>query len=162
MGSFSAKYDLNKLKTLAAKTLQLKEIPIDKGTAEKVGEAVVVAVKAEIAKGNSPIEGNGKFPAYKKPKNYPGNRKPHTPVNLYLSGDFQDSLTYSVYLTKSGFGTILGYSGNQEVKEEGHRKGKNGQPKRPSLPSKSGEDFIAKIRKVFFNFYQERINSIFK
>lgn len=161
MASFTAKYDLKKLKDIAEKAASLKT-PIDKPTAKAVGEAVVSEIKSQISKGNSPIEGNGKFPAYKNPKRYPGDRKPKTPVNLELEGDFLDSLDYSIFPNSTGYGTEIGYSSSQEIKEEGHRKGARGQPKRPSLPSRRGEDFSAKIRKIFASFYRERIKAIFK
>jgi hypothetical protein len=159
--SFSAKYSVAKIQEILNKAKGLKA-PIDRKTANAVGDAVVETVKSEIARGMSPIAGKGPFPPYKKPDRYPGKRKSKSPVNLYLSGDFQDSLGYSTFQNNTGFGTEIGYSSKEEVKEEGHRAGKNGQPRRPSLPSGRGEDFNSKIKKVFFAFYNERVKSLWK
>lgn len=57
------------------------------------------------------------------------------PVNLFLTGDFLRSLTFTVKKAL-GKGVIeIGYfESKQAIKEKGHREGANGQPKRPTLP----------------------------
>ena len=67
------------------KALEDIKKPIDRDTAEKVGEDIVDDMKRLIATGQSPIKGNGRFPAYKDPKKYPGKRKSRSPVNLALA-----------------------------------------------------------------------------
>lgn len=121
--------------------------------AEEIGRAVVDAMKASITTGNSPIAGYGRFPAYKNPKRYPGNKKPHTPVNLTLKGRFLDSLTYEVLQSRKGKGwdVVFFYRGtDQNLKEVGHRRGANGQPKRPTIPdTRSGERFSRLVEDAY-------------
>lgn len=143
--------------------------PINAATANRIGEAVTKEVRDQISKGISPIKGNGRFPRYKNPKRYPGDKKPRTPVNLNLSGAFMDSLTYKVYDARTGKGTEIFYNGedsngvSNQDKEQGHRDGANGQPKRPTLPSKSrGETFSARLIRIVRDIYNEAISSIVK
>jgi hypothetical protein len=157
--SFKAKVHFDKLRALNAKFKGLKS-PIDQQTAKQVGIEVIAAMKDLIAKGTSPIAGNGKFPAYKNPKRYPGDLKPKTPVNLELTGKFLKALRAKVYQSRSGFGTEIGYLESQEHKEQGHREGTNGQPKRPSIPSKRGESFHDSIVKIFANIYKKKIREV--
>ncbi|MBK6381727.1 MAG: hypothetical protein IPF72_19525 [Chitinophagaceae bacterium] len=115
-----------------------------------------------IASGNSPIYGKGKFEKYKNPKRYPGKKKSHEPVNLYLSGDFLKSLDYKLIPDKIGFKTKVGYfEEDQLVKEQGHRKGTNKQPKRPTIP-KGREKYVDSIRSAIVDIYQKRINKLLK
>jgi hypothetical protein len=128
---------------------------VEKETAREVGEAVVKEMLDQIGKGVSPIRGEGRFPRYKNPKKYPADQKPKSPVNLKLTGQMLDSLKFSVYSTRTGFGTEIQYS-NQEakLKEKGHRDGANGQPKRPTIPLKSlGETFSARIIRLIRDIY---------
>jgi len=120
--------------------------PLSKDEAESLGTAVVKRMKELISKGQSPIEGRGKFPAYKRPERYPGKRKAHSPVNLELSGDFLADLDSRAVRIKGGYVTEVGYqSSKQQVKEQGHRAGANRQPKRPTIPAGRGESFVQSI-----------------
>ena len=112
--------------------------PIDDTTAKRVGIDVIDEMKDLISKGISPIQGDGKFPKYKNPKRYPGNRKPKSPVNLKLTGDFLNELKFRITPESFGKGTELFFGNDQEKKESGHRDGVNGQPKRPIMPSVKG------------------------
>jgi hypothetical protein len=159
--SFKAKVHFDKLRAINAKFKGIKS-PVDKATAAQVGVEVIEAMKALIAKGSSPIEGKGKFPAYKDPDRYPGKRKPKRPVNLKLTGKFLDSLRAKVYQSRSGFGTEIGYLQSQQHKEQGHREGANGQPKRPSLPSARGENFVESIVKIFSRIYKNKVREVTK
>lgn len=144
---------------IARKLEELKK-PIDQDTADEIGQEVVREMKDQISKGISPIKGNGRFPRYKNPDKYPKRKKPNTPVNLYLGGEFQDSLTHESKQSKSGYKTEIFYEGSdQDDKESGHREGVHGQPKRPTIPQGT-EDFSERIRRVFSKIYRDRINSI--
>lgn len=127
--------------------------PLTRKEAQEVGEAVVSAMKSAIASGQSPIAGYGRFPAYKNPDRYPGKKKPHTPVNLKLTGQFLDSLTYEVLAdrTGQGFNVLFFYRGtDQNIKEVGHRRGANGQPKRPTIPdTRAGERFSRLVEDAY-------------
>lgn len=160
--SLVGKIDTQALKDIARKIEGLKA-PITREDAENVGKGVVAEMKNLISKGISTIEGSGRFPAYKNPKRYPAKRKPKTPVNLHLSGDFQDALSYSTQQVKSGYATKIFYRGAKEnIKEQGHRDGANTQPKRPTIPTESGETFAVRIQRVFADIYNARIKLISK
>lgn len=145
------------------KALKDMKKPIDKETARAVGEAVVEGMKALIAKGQSPIAGNGRFPAYKDPKKYPGTRKPKSPVNLKLTGDFLDDLIYRLVTHPSGYAASIRYATSESRdKELGHREGANGQPKRPTLPTGSGEDLSKSIKSEVTKILTDRILEVLK
>lgn len=144
-----------------AKALANKK-PIDDVTAKSVGIDVVEAIKDTVSRGVSPIDKEGKFPRYKNPKRYPGGLKPISPVNLKLSGDFLNALTHRIVPSEFGKGTEIFFTNNQEVKERGHRNGANGQPERPMLPTERGEDFIRQIRKIYQDYYRQRIIAVLK
>jgi hypothetical protein len=135
--------------------------PVDRNTAKELGDSVRSEMLDMIQKGISPIRGNGRFPRYKNPKRYPGDQKPKTPVNLRLTGEFLSSLSLRLYKSDSGFGIEVFYKGEEnEVKELGHRDGANGQPKRPTIPSRRGEQFAARITRIIRDIFQSRINTI--
>lgn len=136
--------------------------PIDSTTAKNVGLYVTQEMETLISKGISPIQGDGKFPKYKNPKRYPGQRKPKSPVNLKLTQDFLNGLSYRIVPSSFGSATELFFGNNQEVKEKGHREGANGQPKRPILPSVKGETFTKLIRDLYTELYRERILEVLK
>lgn len=109
---------------------------------QEVGNATVLSMKALIAAGISPIEGKGRFPAYKaatgrnRGKGYPFNVDPFLnkklrPVNLFLTGEFLDDLRCKVVGKQMQIGF---FKKKSELKELGHREGANGQPKRPVIP----------------------------
>ena len=159
--AFVGKITGSSLDSIARKLEGLKK-PITRSDAEEVGEGVVDEMKNLITKGVSPIEGNGRFEGYKNPARYPGKRKPKTPVNLTLSGDFLDALQYSTVQSPSGYATKIFYQGTKEdKKEQGHREGANGQRKRPTIPI-GGETFAARIQRVFAEIYNKRIKIITK
>ncbi len=117
-----------------------------------------------VSKGISPIEGEGRFAAYKpKEKNkrypetvkrsYPAKRR--RPVNLELSGKFLRALKSfpkTVNIIAIGF-----FSGYGETLEQGHREGANGQAVRPIIPSEPGESFTKAIRAAILKEYREAI-----
>lgn len=144
------------------KALKDASKPIDQATAKRVGIDVVKAMKAQILNGNSPIEGDGKFPAYKNPKKYPGKLKSRSPVNLKLSGKFLNALKADVENGTYGQSTTIYYSGKEQVKEQGHREEANRQPYRPTIPSEKNETFIKVIREIYLKLYQDRILDVLK
>lgn len=99
-------------------------------TLKRIGEEVVAEIKRTVAKGISPISGK-RFPAYKNPARYPGDRKPKRPVNLYLTGQMLGALAFRI---KNGAIDIYLRGAKANAKEQGHRDGANGQPKRPIIP----------------------------
>ena len=120
-----------------------------------------------ISKGISPIEGQGRFPGYKNPKEgYPatvktsfGSKRPR-PVNLTLSGKFLRRL---IARPKGKFTVEIGFFDKYgKDLEQGHREGTNGQLKRPIIPQ-TGERFVNSIRlgmiKMIREAVQEFINA---
>ena len=136
--------------------------PIDKATATSAAEATIDAMKATIARGVSPIRGNGRFPKYKDPKKYPGKLKPKTPVNLHLTGDMLDALTFKAVPDSAGYAAEIFYKGKQELKELGHRDGANDQPKRPTLPVGDKESFTKQIKDRYVKIFADRIFDVIK
>jgi hypothetical protein len=145
------------------KALEDIKKPIDRDTAQKIGDDITADMKRLIASGQSPIKGNGRFPAYKDPKKYPGKRKSKTPVNLELTGEFLDDLTSKAISDPAGYATRVTYDGQKsQDKERGHREGANGQPKRPTLPAASGEDFAVSIKTRYTKTIRDRIIAVLK
>lgn len=136
--------------------------PIDRLTASDVGKEVVKEMRDQISKGISPIRGARKFPSYKNPAKYPGKRKNRKPVNLKLTGDFLRGLSYGVFEEAGNYETEIFYKGDEDLKEEGHREGVFGQPKRPTIPSEAGERFNKKIEDEITKIYAKRIEKLIK
>lgn len=127
---------------------------IDRSTAAKIGSEIVSQIKDFTASGVSPIRGKGKFPRYKDPAKYPGKRKPRTPVNLRLTGAFMKGLKHEVISDgKNGYAARVFYQAEQEKKEQGHRDGAKGQPKRPTIP-RGNESFAEKIKAAYIRIVQ--------
>jgi hypothetical protein len=184
---------------------------LNKELMDDIGTAVTIAMLQFIEKGISPIEGKGRFPAYKwaafsrdvkksqtftkrqvreiqaKAKKLAkgGNKKkaqrlredaatlsslskqagatagakyPFStdeyrrgakrlrPVNLFLSGKFLRALEFRLNGVAGRYNLEIGFfDSNEAEKEEGHRDGANGQPKRPIIPI-DREDFAQVIQ----------------
>lgn len=78
------------------------------------------------------------------------------PVNLFLAGDFLESLRATVFGSKKlkleiGFDNELSY-----LKEIGHREGVGGQPKRPIIPNDS-ESFSQRIQLAVERFFGQMV-----
>lgn len=157
-----AKSKITGVDAVLAKLTALKR-PLSYSEADNLGKSVVLTMKDLISKGISPILGNGRFPAYKNPDRYPGNRKPKSPVNLYLKGDFLNSLGSRVVDRPGGFSAEISYSSDQDIKETGHREGANGQPKRPTIPRTSdGERFSQTIQQAYLKIIFDAVSRITK
>ena len=154
-------------------TAQLKKVlkdskePIDKKTADKVGETITDMMREVIAKGISPIRGVGKFIKYKDPEKYPGKLKAKTPVNLKLDGHFLDGLTFKAVGDKYGYAAEVFYEKDQEDKERGHREGgtdkyPDSQPKRPTIPADAKQQFIRQIEDAYVEILSDRIFQVIK
>lgn len=148
--------------TLKEITDLLKNADTAVSTAAKqaLGDLTVGLMKQKIEKGISPIEGNGRFPAYKDPKKYPGKRtdfpnKRPRPVNLELSGKFLDKLKAKV---SAGGRTIsVGFFDSYGKKlEQGHREGANGQKERPIIPDNS-EQLAKSIRLAILRTFEQSV-----
>lgn len=148
---------------LRAKLLRLR-LPIDRTTADNIGKGVIDEMKDMISKGISPIQGQTRFPAYKNPDKYPGNKKSARPVNLYLTGEFLKNLTYKIFKNGESYAVRVGFFDRQsQLIQDGHRVGVNKQPKRPIIPDKNkNESFAQRIQRIISGLLRERIAQIIK
>ena len=154
-----------------------------------LGNNVVQSIKGQIASGNSPVRGEGRFKAYaaqradavsKYPKdattqkNFPS--KSTRQVNLYLSGDFLRGYRFfieSAGAVKNFFGTtvkrilFVGFRNPDErtVKLlEAHNDGKNKHiPRRPIIPDKAkGEQFSVSTQQIIIESYRKQVENTIK
>ena len=171
--NFKAKIDNAAMKKVLNKIEELSS-PIDQTTAKKLGDRIVSMMKDVVSVGSSPILGRGKFEAYRGEyrRRIQKYGYIHTdegkvskrlrPVNLKLTGKFLEALKYTVKKTTNGYATTIGFfeSKNQK-KEEGHRKGANGQAERPIIPQ-GGEKFSTVIQNEYLDIINEKIARITK
>ena len=134
--------DLEKAVREAVDLRKIKPVELD-----KIAKSVIFEMKDNISGGISPISGR-RFPAYKNPPSYPGDRKPQRPVNLDLTGEFLDNLSYRVFQGSKPRIEVGFYDYKSIKKEQGHRDGANGQPKRPIIPTGS-ETFSRRLLNQF-------------
>lgn len=139
---------------------------MDRKTAALAGRTTVREMKRLILGGFSPIQGPGirrNFAPYKNPTRYPGSRKPHSPVNLKLTGEFLKDLTFNTKSVKSGYAPVIFYnSTDSQKKEQGHREGARGQPKRPTIPTRSGQSLRDNIVDELTEVVQDRLDEVTK
>lgn len=157
----------------AEKKIENLKTAFTKKEAQELGDDVVFQMKQLIAKGISPIRSVGRFPAYKGAgkkgrypqsvqSRYPGKRD--RPVNLKLSGEFLNDLTFKVKPGTAGkhASVEIGYyTRSEQDKERSHRDGTNGQPKRPTIPQGS-EQFAVTIQRTILNRLREAITKAVK
>lgn len=132
------------------------EDALDGRTALKACKRTRKNVLGMVRKGKSPITGKP-FPAYKpsykKFKKRLGKRI--KPVNLKLFGDFLKNLGCK---RKGLNSALLGFFDKESIdKELGHRKGTNGQKKRPIIPI-GKENYVPKIQKDVSNIYEAALD----
>lgn len=146
-----AKIDLRETRALLADAGKRVNLRVSKQTAN----LILDMMKEMISRGSSPIAGNGRFPAYKNRKKYPGKQKPATPVNLYLTGKFLSQLVAQVSPVRGniriGFNSKYG-----KTLEQGHREGAKGQPSRPIIPEEN-ERLAKPIRAAILELYTNAV-----
>lgn len=85
-----------------------------------------------------------------------------TPVNLYLSGEFLNSLTHRALKTGSEIGHINPSARTRNL-FEAHNEGLNKNvPQRRYLPVKRGEKFVVSIMRLIKDLYAANIKAILK
>jgi len=144
---------------------------MDASLAISIGINVVNEMTILAKKGISPIGRGARFPAYKatalaakeRRNRYPFNQrnkfpsKRARPVNLTLSGDFLNDLTFRVKRVGAKISIQIGFFGRKSaIKEKGHREGANGQPRRPIIPSKQ-EQYSRKVQQVVIKLVQKTL-----
>lgn len=140
-----------------------------------IAREVLSLMKDKIYIGYSPVKGEGRFIAYSAQRNnvrpkkslYPYNvqkkfpDKRVRPVNLKLSGQMLQALTYKI---RQG-AIILGiFDAQESEKAQRHQVGDpaHGLPKRRFLPTKSGEEFIVSIQREIKDLFVRAIDQILK
>lgn len=142
--------------------LKKYEAPINKKTADLIGKTVVQRIKDLVKVGLSPVKGfPARFPRYKNPDKYPGDRKNKTPVNLNLTGQMLKNLIFQSAKRGKNYFVSIGYLRDDFAadKESGHRDGVNGQPKRPTIPQ-GRETFREAILVDVQEIIEERLENL--
>jgi len=122
-----------------------------------IANEVIKLMKQFIAIGTSPVLGERRFTAYKDKTKYPGDKKNSKPVNLFLSGDMLDAITYRVL--KSGVKIGI-FDSDERAKATTHIRGLNGVPQRKFLPVDDGDKFIVSIQRSIRTLYARLISDI--
>src|SRR3990172_7007641 len=138
--TFKIKFDERALNKLLQSITDEAKKKLTTSQMNDIGRHVVVKMKDLIRKGVSPIQGNGRFEAYRgsyamgisrKYARYKALGKKLRPVNLTLTGEMLNNLKHRA----SGTSIVVGYDENSEIKkEQGHREQANGQAFRPTIP----------------------------
>lgn len=126
---------------------------------KQAANLLIDQIKTFIAKGISPVFGFRRFPAYKNPDKYPADKKPKRPVNLKLSGDMLQALTFR---DRAKFGIEIGWFGGKQAKKAGNHNDGDTVPQRKILPTKKGERFNVSITRKLKGFYSQVISDILK
>lgn len=154
---------------------------IDANTGKDLGDKVVEAMKESIARGVSPVKGEGRFIAYAAQRSSGGSgessfnksKYPYSvmskypfkklrPVNLYLGGGFIESITSRAKKNIIEIGHINFPKGIRDL-FEAHNEGLNKNvPQRKYLPNKQGDEFVVSIMRLIKDIVSERIKNIIK
>lgn len=120
-------------------------------------ELVDGIVKPQIAVGQSPVRGWGRFDNYKNPDKYPGKKKSKRPVNLNLT----DTMMSYYTAWRSGVGVKIGLSGaSKRVRDyaKANNEGTENIPARRFIPlTKQSEQFSVTFMSKFKKILSERI-----
>lgn len=122
----------------------------DDTTVRKVQSEVVDGeIKRQIAAGLSPVRGKVRFQGYKNPKQYPGNKKPKRPANLFLTGKM---LAQYIVQKISGrtlrFGISEGAGQLEKDKSKYNNEGTKNIAARRHIPLKGEEYNVSVMRKI--------------
>lgn len=141
--------------------LELLNRFIDGPTANAIGRTVVEEAKEMISQGQSPVRGHGRFERYKDRNKYPGDLKPHRPVNLKLTGEMLAGLTFK----RKDANTIeVGYlRASQKRKEIAgyHMSGTDNMAMRRTIPQE-GEEWAVSIMRALRDLYGKRLETLIK
>lgn len=127
---------------------------------KEVGELVVREMKTMILSGVSPVRGNKRFAPYKDRTKYPGDLKPARPVNLKLTGEMLDALTFRPYKETVHIGI---FTSDQGVKDraEAHNQGTEHMAKRQFIPQE-GEEFAVTIMRKIKAHFEKKLSVIIR
>lgn len=141
--------------------LSLLDRFVDARTTNEMGRAVVDEAKALIATGQSPVQGYGRFEAYKDRTKYPGKLKDARPVNLFLSGDMLDAYDYRAGKRDSiDVGVIKGSPAVRE-RAQAHNDGEGHLPQRRIVPGQ-GEKWAVSIMRRISDVWSRRLGELIR
>ena len=124
-----------------------------------IANSVIDLTKKFIATGTSPVLGERRFVPYKDKDKYPGDKKNSRPVNLYLSGQMLDAITFRLLKNSIQIGI---WDKDQRKKAETHMFGLNGVPQRKFLPVEQGDQFNVTIARSMRSLYEKIVRGIIK
>lgn len=135
---------------------QLVDGFVDDSLTDDIGAAIRDGMKEAMSVGLSPVEGVGRFEAYKNPDKYPGGKKPKRPVNLFLSG----ALYKSIEWYRSGRTVVVGIFDSKVAEyAKAHQDGTDHMARRQIFPE-AGESFLVSIQRKILALYTERMSDI--
>ena len=126
---------------------------------KRVGELIVTEMRKSMGAGLSPVRGEGRFVGYKDRKKYPGDLKAARPVNLHLTGDMWNALTY---WSVSGRLVICFQDRDEAKKAQSHNQGTRHIPRRHFMPTENGEELNVTITRAVRNLYAEILSDIIR
>jgi len=145
-----------------------------KNFGERLGQMIIQEMIRSITRGQSPVQGFGRFKAYRAqrkpiktnargenigyPKGIPG--KQVRPVDLVLTGEMLSFLDFGLHPTRQGSMSV-GYSNDApadvRLRAEVHNKGTHPDiPQRKFIPNEPGDQFIQIITRRILKFYREQ------
>lgn len=134
---------------------------VDGTLANQIGQTIVTEAKRNIAEGQSPVRGHGRFERYKDRKKYPGELKPQRPVNLLLTGEMLRGYGYKA--RPDGVVEVGMVDGSRQRKEVAalHNEGTPNMAMRRMNPQ-DGEEWSVRIMRAIKELYGKRLTQIIK
>jgi hypothetical protein len=138
--------------------LELIDRFVDGTLANAIGSTIVTEAKRQIADGQSPVRGHGRFAKYKDQKSYPGKLKPYRPVNLNLSGETLREFSYRVRQDMVEVGMVDASKESKEI-VQAHNEGTANMAMRRIIPQE-GEEWSVSIMRKIRDLYGERLRKL--
>lgn len=151
----------------------VKEL-FNRSFSRKLAETIITEIKDFTSKGLSPVEGQGRFDAYalqrdndkrKYPYPHTNSGKNIRPVNLRLSGELMEALSF----TEVKDGVLIGIlpQAKDEIKKraEAHNEGtleNRNVPQRRFIPTKRDEKFVVSIERKIKALFEMQVKEIIK
>lgn len=130
---------------------------------DKIGPLVVSEMKKLIASGRSPVKGFGRFEPYKNPEKYPGDLKPHRPVNLSLTGTMLSYLSFRKSANnRLEIGILPEAPQKVKVIARVHNTGERSDIAKRQFIPEDGEEFVPQIQNMIRDFFKKRVLEVLK
>lgn len=145
-----------------SKIAGISEKVMTDGFAAEVGSFIVTEMKKQIASGNSPVKGFGRFEPYKNPEKYPGTLKPHRPVNLSLTGTMLSYLSFRRMGSRLEVGILPDAPNKVKVIARVHNTGERDDIAQRQFIPEQGEEFISSIQQTVRRLFKNRVLEILR